>query len=183
VVPFGFGVAGEHCPFAGLQVPTSLHWSPPVQTTGFAPVQVPAWQVSVWVQALVSLQVVPLGFGVAGEHCPFAGLQVPASLHWSPVQTTGFAPVQVPAWQVSVWVQALVSLQVVPLGFGVAGEHCPFAGLQMPTSLHWSPPVQTTGFAPVQVPAWQVSVWVQPLLSLQVVPSGFAGFEHTPVVG
>jgi hypothetical protein len=39
------------------------------------------------------------------------------------VQVTGLPPVQTPLWQVSVWVQALPSLQVSP----VLGE-------QMPTS-------------------------------------------------
>jgi len=43
--------------------------------------------------------------------------------------------------------------------------------------------VHTIGFAPVQVPDWQVSVCVQALPSLQAVPSAFAGFEQTPVVG
>jgi hypothetical protein len=42
---------------------------------------------------------------------------------------------------------------------------------------------QTTGFAPVQTPAWQVSAWVQALPSLQAVPSAWAGFEQTPVAG
>jgi hypothetical protein len=49
-----------------------------VQLTGLAPTQVPAWHVSLWVQALPSLQAVPLGF--AGfEHAPVAGSQVPAT--------------------------------------------------------------------------------------------------------
>jgi len=43
--------------------------------------------------------------------------------------------------------------------------------------------VQLTGFDPVQSPAWQVSVWVQALPSLQAVPSGFAGFEQMPLAG
>jgi hypothetical protein len=44
------------------------------------PVQVPAWQVSLWVQALPSLQAAPLGaFGL--EQVPVAGLQVPATWH------------------------------------------------------------------------------------------------------
>jgi len=43
--------------------------------------------------------------------------------------------------------------------------------------------VQTTGLAPVQVPAWHVSVWVQALPSLQEVPLVAGGFEHTPVLG
>jgi hypothetical protein len=32
------------------------------------------------------------------------------------VQTTGLAPTQTPAWQVSVWVQAFPSVQGVPFG-------------------------------------------------------------------
>ena len=43
--------------------------------------------------------------------------------------------------------------------------------------------MHTTGFAPVQVPLWQVSVVVQALPSEQVVSSGFGGFEQTPVCG
>ena len=51
-----------------------------VQTTGLAPAHMPVWQVSVCVQALPSLQAVPLGaFGF--EHVPFAGLHVPATWH------------------------------------------------------------------------------------------------------
>jgi hypothetical protein len=149
------GKAGlEQVPVAGLQVPTPWHWSLAVQTTGFDPVQTPAWQVSFCVQALPSLQAVPLG--KAGlEHMPVAGLQVPAAWHWSlAVQTTGVPLVQTPAWQVSFWVQALPSLQAVPLGW--AGlEHMPVAGLQVPTAWHWSLAVQTTGVDPVQAPAWQ----------------------------
>jgi len=43
--------------------------------------------------------------------------------------------------------------------------------------------VQVTGFPPVQMPAWQVSVCVQRLPSLQALPSDFAGFEQAPVDG
>jgi hypothetical protein len=43
--------------------------------------------------------------------------------------------------------------------------------------------VQTTGLPPVQVPFWQVSVRVQALLSLHVVPLAAFGFEQTPVAG
>src|SRR5206468_1807822 len=146
------------------------------------PTQAPAWQVSVWVQPLPSLQVAPLG--LAGlEQVPFAGSQVPASWHWSSAaQTTGFAPVQTPAWQVSLCVQALPSLHEVPSGLE-AKVQVPVAGSQTPASWHWSGAAQTTGFAPVQAPAWQVSVWVQALPSLQAVPSGAVGFEHTPLAG
>jgi hypothetical protein len=40
-----------------------------------------------------------------------------------------------------------------------------------------------TGLAPVQMPAWHVSVRVQALPSLHVLPFGFTGFEHVPVAG
>src|SRR3989442_12081066 len=92
-------------------------WSEWVQELGLEPVQVPLWQVSVWVQALPSLHAVPLlAFGL--EHWPVAVLQVPATWHWSEaVQTTGFEPVQGPFWQLSVCVQALPSLQAVPFGW------------------------------------------------------------------
>jgi hypothetical protein len=156
VVPLAFGGL-EHWPSAGLQVPTSWHWLSAVQVTGLPPVQVPDWQVSVCVQPLPSLQAVPLAFGGL-EHWPLAGLQVPTSWHWlSAVQVTGLPPVQVPDWQVSVCVQALPSLQAVPLAL-VGLEHWPLAGLQVPTSWHWLSAVQVTGLPPVQVPDWQVSV-------------------------
>jgi hypothetical protein len=35
----------------------------------------------------------------------------------------------------------------------------------------------------VQTPALQTSVWVQLLLSLQLVLSGLVGLEHLPAVG
>ena len=41
--------------------------------------------------------------------------------------------------------------------------------------------MHSTGFAPVQVPDWQVSVCVHALPSLQDVPFGFDGFEHWPL--
>src|SRR5262249_48380448 len=59
-------------------------------------------------------------------------------------QVTGFAPVQTPAWQVSVCVQALPSLQAAPSGFA-GSEHEPVAGSQVPASWHWSAAAQTTG--------------------------------------
>ncbi len=159
----------EHTPRAGLQVPAAWHWSSAAQVTGFAPVHEPAWQASVCEQALPSLQAVPSacdGF----VHTPVAGLHVPEAWHWSSaVQVTVFPLAHVPAWQVSVCVQALLSLQVVPLGFN-GFEHAPVAGLQVPEAWHWSSAVQVTGIALVQVPAWQVSVCVQALPSLQAVP-------------
>src|SRR5204863_6020108 len=114
---------------------------------------------------------------------PVAGRKALASWHGSEaLQTTGLEPVQLPLWQVSVCVQASLSLHAVPLlAFGL--EHWPVAVLQVPATWHWSEAVQTMGFEPVQVPFWQVSVCVQALPSLHVVPLGLAGFEHVPVVG
>ncbi len=87
-----------------------------MHTTGSAPVQVPVWQVSVWVQALPSLQAVPLGL-VGYWHRPVLGLHVPAVWHWSgAAQVTVVPGVQTFHWQVSPLVQALPSLQAVPLG-------------------------------------------------------------------
>src|SRR5439155_454128 len=160
------------CLFAGLPVPAVWHWSEAVQTTELLPVHTPLSQVSVWVHALPSLQAVPSAF--AGfEHVPLAGSQVPAMWHWSEaVQTTALMPVHTPLSQVSVWVQALPSLQAVPSSF--AGfEQVPLAGSQVPASWHWSGAAQTTGLLPVHTPLSQVSVWVQASPSLQAVPSGW----------
>jgi hypothetical protein len=79
-------------------------------------------------------------------------------------------------------VQALLSLQVVP--FGSAGlEHAPLVGLHVPAAWHWSAAEHATGFEPVHAPAWQVSLCVQVLPSVQVVPFGTAGLEHAPLAG
>src|SRR2546425_1148874 len=127
------------------------------QTTGFVPRQAPVWQVSIWVQASPSLQALP--FPLSGlEQRPFAGSQTPATWHWSrAVQTTGLAPTQAPAWQVSFWLQASPSLQVLPSTLSGL-EQRPFAGSQVPATWHWSRAVQTTRLAPTQAPAWQESL-------------------------
>src|SRR5437773_230846 len=95
---------------------------------------------------------------------------------------TGLAPVQVPARQVSLWVHALPSLQVVP-STSRGLEQVPLAGSQVPATWHWCGAEQTTGLEPVQAPAWQVSLCVQALPSLQDTPSEAAGFEQTPLAG
>jgi len=69
--------------------------------------------------------------------------------------------------------------QIVWSGF--AGlEQVPSAGLQVPALWQLSEAVQVLGLLPAQVPLWQVSVWVQALLSLQVVPSVFAKLVQLP---
>src|SRR6185295_2209504 len=103
------GLAGlEQVPVNGSQVPASWHWSDAVQTTGLPPTQEPAWQVSLCVQAEPSLHTAPSAL-LGLEQAPVKGSQVPAPWHWSDaVQTTGLFPTQLPAWHVSLWVQALL---------------------------------------------------------------------------
>ncbi len=72
--------------------------------------------------------------------------------------------------------------QAVPSG-AVGLEHVPDVVSQVPVTWHASLGVQVTGFEPVQIPTWQVSVWVQALPSSHFVPLGAVGFEHAPVVG
>src|SRR2546425_981769 len=104
----------------------------PPKSTRFPSATLFRSHVSVCVQALPSLHDVPsTAFGF--EQAPLAGLQVPATWHWSlAAQVTGFAPVQTPAWPVSGCVQALPSLHDVPsTAFGF--EQAPLAGLQVPS--------------------------------------------------
>ena len=168
----------EQAPVVMSQVPTAWHGSLAAQTTGLAPVQVPATQVSVWVQALPSLQVVP-SVAAGLVQAPVVMSQVPTAWHGSrAVQVTGFDPVQIPAMQASVWVQALPSLQVVP-SVAAGLEQAPEVGSQVPAAWHWSLAEHTTGLVPTQAPAWQVSVWVQALPSLHAVP--LAPLDHAVV--
>ena len=96
------------------------------------------------------------------------------------MHVTGFAPVHTPAWQLSVCVHALPSLHAVPFGaFGF--EQLPVDTSHTPATWHASLAVHTFAVPGVQVPAWQVSLIVQALPSLQLVPFAAAGFEHRPV--
>jgi hypothetical protein len=123
------------------------------------PWHVPPWQVSPTVHALPSVQAVPSG-SAEPLHVPVAGLHVWAPWHWSATQVFGLLPVQTPDWQVSVCVQALLSLHAVPFITGVCTQ--PDAGLQLSavqgllssqlSAALWQAP-------PEQVPAcgWQAS--------------------------
>src|SRR5437773_349524 len=78
--------------------------------------QAPFWHVSPLVQALLSLQAVPLalfGFG----HTPLVGSPVPATAHSlrAALAILEVGLPQAPFWHVSPLVQALLSLQAVPL--------------------------------------------------------------------
>jgi hypothetical protein len=72
--------------------------------------------------------------------------------------------------QVSGDVHGSLSLQLAPLAAFVCAEQPPVAGSQLPAILHMPEVGQTTGLLPVQVPFWQVSVWVHMLPSLHGVP-------------
>ena len=61
----------------------------------------------------------------------------------------------------------LLSVQDIPSSLGGL-EHIPDAGLHNPATWQVSDAVQTTGFEPTHVPAWQVSVCVHALESLQL---------------
>jgi hypothetical protein len=159
----------EQTPVAVSQVPAFWHWLGAAQLTGLAPVQVPAWQVSVWVQLLPSLHEEPLVL-VVNEQTPVVVLQTPG--FWQApgaAQVTAVAPVHAPAWQVSPCVQALLSLQELPSTL-LPYAQTPVAELQTPAVWHVPGAAQVTGLAPVQVPAWQVSVCVQASPSLHEAP-------------
>ena len=108
------------------------------------PVHFPPSHTSACVHALLSLHSVPLG--LAGLlQTPVAGLQVPASVHWSPdPQATGWLPTHRPLWHVSVWVHRLPSLQGVPSRSG-GFTQSPVAGLHTPALWHWPGGAQLTG--------------------------------------
>jgi hypothetical protein len=172
-----------HTPVAGLQMPAMWHWSEAVQTTGFDPVHVPFWHVSVCVQEFPSPeQAVPFAlFGFV--HAPVAGWQTPGSWHSSSaVHWIGFEPVQTPIWQLLAWVHGLLSLHTVPSG-AEGLSHPPVAGSQVPGVWHSSVPLQLTGSAPTQAPATQVSLRVHRLPSVHVAPSVLFGLLQTPVAG
>jgi hypothetical protein len=172
----------EHAPVLGLHVPAVWHASLAAHVTGLDPVHTPAWHVSVFVHALPSLHDVP--FAATGfEQAPLVGSHVPATWHASlAAHTTGLAPVQTPPWHVSLVVHALPSLHAVPLA-AVGLEHVPVPGSQVPATWHASLAVHVTGFDPVHVPFWQLSLCVHALPSLQAVPFVAMGFEHAPLVG
>ena len=151
-----------------------------MQTTGLAPLHVPALHVSVCVHELPSLQAVPSA-ATGFEQTPLVGLQVPATWHESEGwQTLGKDPVQTPAWHESDRVQALPSSQRLPFGTG-ALEQAPVVGLHVPPVWHTSVATHVTGLDPMHTPALQVSVRVQASPSLQAVPSGLAGLEQVPM--
>src|SRR5207249_3119138 len=181
--PVPSGLAGLlQTPDAGLQMPAVWHWSAAVHTTGFPPTQAPAAQVSVRVQALPSSHGAPSSLAGLVQTAG-AGVEAAAVWDWwAAGHTTGFAPAQAPAVQVSVRVQALPSSHGAPSS--LAGLlQTPEAGLQTPAVWHWSAAVHTTGFVPAQRPASQISVRVQALPSSHGAPSSLAGLVQMADAG
>jgi hypothetical protein len=159
----------EHCPFEGLHVPATWHWSDAVHVTALPPTQLPPMHLSACVHMSLSLHAVP-SCTFWFEHCPVAWLQTPAVLHWvAAPQDTGFMPVQVPLTQLSVCVQASLSLHAVPVR-GACTQ--PVDGLQLSIvhGLLSSHEIDArTHTPPVQVPSetWHMS------LAVQALPSSF----------
>ena len=92
------------------------------------------------------------------------------------VHVTGLRPVQVPLWQVSVWVHAFPSLQAVP--FVATGSSTRPCRLQVPAVWHWSLAVHVTGFAAGAGPALARVGLRARVPVVAGVPSAFVGL-HT----
>ena len=164
------GLASAPQPITGSQAPAVWHWLA-AQTTGGPPLQAPPWQVSARVQALPSSHAAPFGCGVAAAQTPDCGVHTPAAKQGiaGAGQTTGFDPAQTPAAHVSVWVQPLPSLHIVPSGFAGYAQR-PVGGAHVPALWHAVGAPQTIGFAPTHAPLWHASLWVQLFPSLHGVP-------------
>ena len=119
--------------------------------------------------------------GLASSHADVLTtyLQIPvAGVHESFVHglwsSQSFAaPRQAPSLHRSFDVQQLLSLQVVPFGFG-GKTQLPLAGSQAPQVRHGSLSAPQDTAVPVHTPYRQTSVYVQRFPSLQVLPFGFA---------
>lgn len=148
--------------------------------------QAPFWQLSLWVQALPSLQVVPLAFGAAVQ-APVAGVHVPVLQAFVSVLQSTAVPVlhvSVARLHVSTPLHAFPSLQSASFAHPhalLSTVQPPAASLQLST-VHAIPSLHVTAVPP-HTPAVQTSPVVQVLPSVQAVPVGFAGFEQSPVAG
>jgi len=152
------GSAGfEQTPVLVLHVPAAWQESLAAHTTA-VPLHAPPVHTSFSVQALPSEHDVPSAF--AGfEQTPVDVSHVPTAWHWSlTVHTTGFDPVHVPDWHVSVCVHAFPSLHAVP-STSAGFEQSPELVSHAPAEWHWSLAAQTTGSEPVHTPAWHAYAW------------------------
>jgi hypothetical protein len=180
VVPFGLFTPPTHKPEPVSQLPASWQAVGPLHWTGLLPAQVPAVQASVWVQALPSLHEVPFG-AVGVVQVPVDSWQMPWVWQAAGAGQTMALPPQTPPVHRSAVVQRRLSSQGVPSGLAEPPTHRPEVGLQVPAVVQAPAPEHWTGAPGTQMPAWQLSAWVQAFPSLQVAPSGDAGWVHTPL--
>jgi hypothetical protein len=169
-VPFSTGAVVQ--PLAGLQ-PSVVQTFPSSQVSGVPAVHVPAWQLSVPLQALASAHDEPFGSGVFPH--PEIEPHASAVQGLPSLQSSGVPGLQTPLWQVSVPLQTVLSSHDVPLGNGLVEQ--PKTGSQL-SVVQGLPSLQVSGGPAVQVAAWQVSVPLQRLPSLHEEPLGSAGFWH-----
>jgi hypothetical protein len=181
-VPAGFDAPPEHRPVLVSQVPAEEQAAVPEHWTGLVPVQTPPWQVSVFVQALLSLQAAPSGTTVGAGQVPVVSEHVPAA--WQASAGGGqiiWVPPHVPLpSHASPVVHLRPSSHAAPAGLGAPPVHVPLLGSQVPADVQAEAPEHWTGLAPTHLPAWQVSVCVQALPSLQPPPSAAGVWTHLP---
>ena len=162
-------------------LPDTWHWSRAEQVTGLLPWHVPLEQVSVWVQALPSLQPAPLGWGkakqVVHQRNTVTGCRLAQTFErWSVSYVPAPCPYKVcrPGWVVlcpcktkkmflyhmQVMLQPGVSSTPMrhdcPRTLLVGGGQ-PDSGWQVPATWHWSA-VQVIGLVPTHFPDEHVSV-------------------------
>src|SRR5205809_868703 len=179
----GTGMPAWHSPVESLQVSTPLHaslsshWAFELQQPSIGVLlhaSVATLQASL-VQTTPSSQLGGSPFTprpVLGSHVSGPSQKTPSS------QTTG-CPMQLPPLQVSSVVQLLSSSQGAVLGLLT---QLPVSRSQL-SSVQTLPSSQFGGGPPAQLPFLQASSVVQALAALQVVPVGFVGVEHVPLVG
>jgi hypothetical protein len=121
-------------PLAGLQT-SAVQAFESLQFSAIPPPQTPAKQVSSNLHASPLMHVDPSAF-VRLEQTPVTVSQTPGPWHASKAaHTTGLLPEQTPDWQVSVWVHAFPSPQLVPSAV-VGLEHRPEAVSHTPATWH-----------------------------------------------
>jgi hypothetical protein len=154
-----------------------------VQTFAVPGWQEPFWQVSLMVQALPSVQLVPLDLLVTGQ-IPVAGTHAPTVVQSVAAGqiTGGVVCAQDPLWHVDTPLQRLPSSQLVPSDLLVTGQ-IPVAGTQAPTVVQAVAAGHTTAVPAEQTPLWQVSMPLQRLPSSQLVPLDLLVTGQRPVAG
>jgi len=125
----------------------------------------PFWHTSPLVQALLSEHTAVL---LLYTHVPVLAVQLSSVQGLLSEQTLGLPPVQTPLWQVSVWVQALLSEQLAP--DAGAYTHAPVWVLQL-SVVHGLLSLQVTLPVATHAPPWHLSPVVQALPSVHCPPA------------